>query len=359
MQKRFIFLAAALFALAACQGHERNSVTGSYGMSVLTGQVSMAADMPNQSPAGVQMSVHGTGMMTVLAADGRFTFAGVPENAVLDFSRADVHASMAAPSSSGPLAIELSANSAHGGKRHSSAPPPWLQFEGTVKSVGTGTLTVTDVRKGDVTFTVDTSTVIMQGENKAVDLSTLKTGTQVHVMALMKGTTLTAVRIIVQDGTDNEGSGQQGTTMTANGTVTATGTGQITVHTEDEGDVVVKIDSTTIIRKQGTTITAADIKVGDQVNTLGTRIDAHTEQARQIEVRGIDQDNEVHGTVTAVGSSSITVAGVMITVDTTTVIRKEGQVISLSDIKVGDKVEAEGTRVNATTLAAKQIQVED
>jgi len=51
--------------------------------------------------------------------------------------------------------------------------------------------------------------------------------------------------------------------------------------------VVVMVDSSTIIKKQGVLITLADIHVGDEVNTMGKRIDDHTLQARQIEVRGV------------------------------------------------------------------------
>jgi len=245
----------------------------------------------------------------------------------------------------------------HGGKRHAAAPPPWIQLEGTLKTVGSGSIVLTDEHLGDVTILVDSLTVITQG-NKTLTLADLKSGEQVHVQALTKGSDKIAVRIIVQDA-DNEPGDDQGSTMTANGTVTAVGSGQITVHTEDNGDVVVKIDSSTIIRRQGQTITAADLKVGDQVNAMGTKVDAHTLLAKQIEVRGIDQNQEVHGTVTQVGTSSLTVAGVTINVDSSTVIKKKGTTITLSDIKVGDQVEAEGTRVDANTLLARQINVED
>ncbi len=245
----------------------------------------------------------------------------------------------------------------HGGKRHAAAPPPWIQYEGTLKTVGTSSIVLTDEHLGDVTILVDSLTVITQGD-KPLTLADLKSGEQVHVQALPKGTDKVAVRIIVQD-TETEPGDDQGTTMTANGTVIAVGTGQITVHTEDHGDVVVMIDSSTIIRREGQTLTAADIKVGDQVNAMGTKVDDHTLKAKQIEVRGIDQNQEVHGTVTKVGTSSITVAGVTINVDSSTVIKKKGMKIQLSDIKVGDQVEAEGTRVDENTLLARQINVED
>ena len=41
------------------------------------------------------------------------------------------------------------------------------------------------------------------------------------------------------------------------------------------------------IKKQGVHITLADIHVGDEVNTMGKKIDDLTLQARQIEVRGV------------------------------------------------------------------------
>ena len=247
---------------------------------------------------------------------------------------------------------------ANGGRRHSSAPPPWIQFEGTIKSLGSNSFVLTVEHLGDVTITVDTNTAINQGAT-TLKFADLKTGEQVHVQAVTKGTDKLAVRVIVQNDTGNEPPDDSGTTMTANGTVTATGSGQITVHTEEKGDVVVQIDNSTIIRREGQTLTPADIKVGDQVNALGTKVDDHTLKATQIEVRGIDQNQEVHGTVTKVGTSSLVVAGVTINVDSSTVIKKKGQTIALSDIKVGDKVNAEGTRVDASTLNARQIEVED
>ena len=74
--------------------------------------------------------------------------------------------------------------------------------------------------------------------------------------------------------------------MTANGTVTAVGSSDLTVRTEEKGSVTVKTDANTIIRKQGTTVHLSDIVVGDEVNSVGTRVDDHTLLAKQIEVRG-------------------------------------------------------------------------
>jgi hypothetical protein len=74
-----VLVVAALMALVACRG-EQATVTGAYGAGVVVGKVAVTG-LNNDSPAGVQVWVRGTGMTTTLAEDGAFTFAEVPENA--------------------------------------------------------------------------------------------------------------------------------------------------------------------------------------------------------------------------------------------------------------------------------------
>ncbi len=74
--------------------------------------------------------------------------------------------------------------------------------------------------------------------------------------------------------------------LTANGQVTVVVGTTLTVLTQPKGEVVVQTDASTIIRKQGQRITAAEILPGDHVNCLGTRISEQAMKAQQIEVRG-------------------------------------------------------------------------
>ena len=68
---------------------------------------------------------------------------------------------------------------------------------------------------------------------------------------------------------------------------------------------------------------------------------------------------ELSGFVTAKGADSLTVRGVAVKVTTTTVIRNGHTSLTLSDIEVGDHVQARGTRDAAgTTLTATEIKVE-
>ena len=109
-------LLCVLPLLAACRDRER-SLSQTYGEGVLSAQVVVGSSMVNRDPAGIQVMVRGTGMTTTLASDGRFTFAGVPENAELQFTRpADaINASPSLGRSSGPMVIEVDSNGARAG----------------------------------------------------------------------------------------------------------------------------------------------------------------------------------------------------------------------------------------------------
>lgn len=110
--------ALLLVVAAAVAGCGRQTVTGSYGSGVVSGRVTMASWMTSASPAGVEVSIPSTGMMQVLAADGRFTFAGVPADADLRFVRHDgIDAKLSTAAVRGPLEIELSKDAARLRKR--------------------------------------------------------------------------------------------------------------------------------------------------------------------------------------------------------------------------------------------------
>ncbi len=278
--------------LSACNGRE--SVTGGYGSGVVTGKVTMAAGVSNSSPAGVRLSVAGTGVSRVLGPDGNFLFAGVPERAELRFTREDgISASLTVAADGAPLTIELSPTSASRSSRVRAVnpiQPPYSEFEGTIRTSGTASIVVTDSHKIDVTILLNDATVIRHGDT-TIAAGDLKAGDRIHVKATFKDNTYTATLILVQDTGSGDSSGdsgnQGGTTMTANGTVKSVGSGQLVVTTVPHGDVTVQVDGSTVIRRQGSIITLADITAGDEVNTMGTRVDDHTEKAIQIEVRGV------------------------------------------------------------------------
>jgi Domain of unknown function (DUF5666) len=277
-----IVVVAAVIALAACRGHEE--ITGGYGSVGVSGVVTMAVGMSNSSPMGVRVSVSGTGMSAVLGTDGRFSFYGVPEQAELVFMRDDVNARLRLTSSPAPLQIELNSNKASLGRRR-AGPRPLMQVEGLITAVSATEITVHDSHNQDVTAKITTDTIIRKGD-KTLQASDLKMGDQVHMDVNVSGTDKTAVRITLQNPDDGDDD-KDGMTVTANGIVKTVGTSSLTVSTVPKGDIVVNVDDKTIIRKQGDKITLADIKVNDEVNCMGTRVDDKTMLARQIEVRGV------------------------------------------------------------------------
>jgi hypothetical protein len=231
-------------------------------------------------------------MSTLLGPDGRFTFAGMPDNAELHFMRAadGIDARLGVPSS-GSLTIELNSNSARGRKRAvPSVPAVQLQIEGTVVTATADSLTVHSSHGEDVTVKLTDTTVIRHGQTP-IAAADLKTGDRVHVKANVSGDTKTATEVIVQNEGEDDGSEDGGTTMTANGTVKSVGTDSLVVSTVPKGDVTVQVDASTDIKKQGDHITLAGIHAGDEVNTMGTKVDDHTLKARQIEVRGKGKDH--------------------------------------------------------------------
>ena len=290
------WLLFSMIALGACRNHE--AVTGSYGNGVVTGRAMVVAGS-STSPAGVRVSVGGTGMSAILGDDGGFTFVGVPDNGELRFTREDgIDAVLDIPASSHTLSVRLQPTGIQStsSRRRSAPTTPSLQFEGLIKSVTPKILVITASHGGDVTLQIGPDTRIRKGGTPLL-VTDLKVGDRVHATASVKDEVKTAVEITLQnpeDDADNEDH-DKNATMTANGTVTQAGATSLTVKTVPRGDVIVKVDGKTVIRKQGAIITAAGIHVGDEINSMGTRIDDHTMTAIQIEVRGNSKDDGGHG----------------------------------------------------------------
>lgn len=275
---RSAVVAMTVIVVVGCTGREA-SITSGYGDRVLAGQVTIAAGMLNSSPAGVRVIVGTTGMSAVLDSTGNFMFVGVPEIGELHFTRSEdgIDARLPLDGIVAPVVIELSASTASTGRRRSTQPTVLRQYEGLVEDISATSITV-----NDAVLTINADTVIRKG-NDALTAADIHEGDRVHVKA--NGTI--AVEIKLQNADEGNGGGQGGTTMTANGTVTATGATEIKVFTQPRGEVTVQIDADTVIKKQGVRITAAEIHLNDQVNSIGTRVDDHTLKARQIEVRGV------------------------------------------------------------------------
>lgn len=178
--------------------------------------------------------------------------------------------------------VAADASSPARGRKRAVAKDRLLQVEGIVKTASTDTLVVISSHGEEVTIKLDPATIIRHG-NTNLTPADLHEGDRVHVKVKVVDGVSVAVEVKLQNPAEDP---EEGSNATANGLVVSVGAEELTVRTVPRGDVLVRVDSNTIIKRQGDRIQLSEILVGWEVNTHGTRIDAQTIHAVQIEVRG-------------------------------------------------------------------------
>ena len=367
-----VVVAAAM--LAACNSRRESPTAASYGMDMLSGQVAVSG-LPNGNPAGVEVSVRGTGMKTTLTDDGQFLFAGVPEGAQLDFYRAadGIQASMKVDAATGFLSIELTKTTANATKRSSrhrgSSPTREVvyEFEGTVVSSAADSLVIYTSMKEEETFALSADTIIRKGQTTYAAADLLE-GWRVHVKAKKNADdTYSATVVIVQNTGGGDDDGAPPAVKEYEGTVVSSSATQLVVFTSHGEEKTFTVNGDTEIRKGNTPIAPEDILKGWRVHVKATEAtDSTTSTTTSTATQVIVQNNppeevELEGSVVSVGSSSFVMTtddgDVTVEVSPSTQIRKSNKKISLGDVHAGDAVAVEGTRVDATTVTAKKVTV--
>ncbi|HXI11104.1 MAG TPA: DUF5666 domain-containing protein [Thermoanaerobaculia bacterium] len=284
MSKTLVMIAAVLSSsLVGCQNSER-TITGSFGSAVVSGQVAMTGELEGSSPAGMVVSVVGTGMTMTLSADGRFAFVGAPKESTLTFRRsADGFEESHQVGAGNNLIVSLGKKPSSGRKR--GATTRVTQIEGLIKQVSPTSITVTSSHGVDVVLDINDKTSIRKGKD-TLTTAALKVGDRVHVRAEMR-TELAGVAIEIKlqnaEGDDDDKDKDDGTAA-ANGSVASLGDKQLVVTTHAGLQITVKITDQTSIKRQGRAITFAEIKVGDRVEAKGIPINAATITATKITV---------------------------------------------------------------------------
>jgi hypothetical protein len=136
----------------------------------------------------------------------------------------------------------------------------------------------------------------------------------------------------------------------------------------------VAIDEQTVIRKGQTALEATDLEPGDRVHVMASgpnesmlAVQIMLQNTGDGEDDGDDDDvpavGTANGLVSAVGTSQLSVTTgsgremiVMVTPETE--IKSRGRALAFSEIEVGDRVEAMGRRIDATTIEARKINVQ-
>lgn len=362
---RIAVMMMVALVLGACTRERRDTLTGSYGEELLSGQVVMSGTA-NTSPAGVRVSVRGTGMTTTLQDDGQFYFAGVPANADLDFSReADgVAATLRMEQSSGFVVVELAQTNAKKSSRRRTVGKTretTYEFEGVIRAATAESIVVFTSKKEEVTIALTAETIIRHG-NRTVTPAELLPNTRVHVKARKVADAYSAISVWVQNEDDGDDDGEEPAVVREyEGTVRSASATQLVVFTSKKEEVTFTLTATTDVRKGNTPVAPASIVPGTRVHVKATDNADGTKTATRVTVQNTNVAAELEGTVASVGTTSLVVTTASgdqtVNVSKSTQIRKSGKKISLADVAAGDTVEVSGTRVDATTVDAKKITV--
>lgn len=380
IRKSLLLAVVVVMGLAACN-RERASLTSSYGQGVVTGQVTMAAGLG--TPAGLEVSVRGTGMTTTLAEDGRFAFAGVPENAALEFRRADgIDASMRLAANDGFVAVEVNKNGTSM-KRRGPGGVAVTELEGIVVSASATELVIDDRRAGETTVVLDATTVIRKGKTPVAPAD-LVAGTRVHVRATKTPDALTALLVIVQntgDDDDDDSNDDNGGFRRENeGIVRAVTATSLTVFTSHGQEVTFTLNDQTVIRKGKTVLTAADIKPDYRVHVRATEsasgpvatlvIVQSTKPGDDDDDSGDDDGNdddqpavrEFEGTIRSASATELVVftshrQEVTFVLDAQTEIRRGNERLTAADLKADMRVHVKA-KVEGTTNTAVRVTVQ-
>jgi hypothetical protein len=358
--RQLVVAVAVMMALAACRG-DRETITGSYGSGILAGSVVLAGI--EGSPEGVEVSVRDTGMTTVLGADGRFTFAGVPENAILDFRRADgVQASLAVNGNGkGRITIELGKGGANKSSTRGNKNKDKQEFEGLILTASASEITLLTSQRQEVTIGLTGETVIRKG-NQMLLAADLLPDTRVHVRARKVDDAYVAQQIVVQGGGEDDEDGERPQLRQYEGTVVRAGATELVIFDAHKAEVAFAITAETVVRKGNTPVAPADLLPGQRVHVKATVAAGGAATAVQITLQNTrEQAASVSGTVLGVAGSNITVktksGEAVVQTNASTRIREKGKAIGLSDISAGDSLSAKGTRVSENTILASEVEI--
>jgi hypothetical protein len=136
------------------------------------------------------------------------------------------------------------------------------------------------------------------------------------------------------------------------------------VVTDRRGPRTIRTSIATHIEKDDHRISLSQVLPGDQVEVEGVLLSDGSLLAREIEVEGEDEDeNEVEftGTIDSINVTDnvLVISGRTVIVTPSTVIKKDGQRVSIDQLVIGDRVEVEGVRLADGTILATELEVRD
>ena len=330
-------LALVLLAAACGSASDPDTMPAANGSAVVQGNV-MGSGMQN-----MRVAVPSSSAATTIDATGGFLLTDVPKGAAaLQFSGGGQNATLATaavvPGEFRRLTVSISGTSV---TEHNELTE--TEFEGTVDAIDGKVLTVAG-RKVAVTDATK-----IEKDDAAATFADLVLGTPVEVEGTLNADgTVTASEISIEERNEAE-------RIAFVGTLT-----QITGNTLTVGGRMVNVSPTTVIVKGDTTLTLADLKVGDRLLVRGAvQADMSVNATRIRVLPREDEPEEMHvaGKVTAVDAAhgTFTIGDTVIATDANTEFEGSG-FQSLADLKVGDFALAEVIRRADGSLLAEEVK---
>jgi len=328
-------LVLVLLAAACGSSSDPDSMPAANGGAVVQGTV-MGGGTQN-----MRVAVPSSSAATTTDTAGGFVLTGVPKGAAaLQFSGGGQSATLATaavvPGEFRRLTVSISGTRV---TEHSEQTE--TEFEGTVDAIDGMVLTVAG-RKVAVTDATK-----IRKDDAAATFADLVLGTPVEVEGTLNADgSVTASEISIEDRNDAERIAFVGTlTQIAGNALTVDG-------------VTVNVGSATVIVKGDTTLTLADLKVGDRLLVRGAVQADKSINATRIRVlqrEGEPEEMHVAGKVTALGTDNFRIGDTVITVDAKTEFEGNG-LHSLADLKLGDFVFAEVMKQAGGSLLAEEVK---
>jgi hypothetical protein len=164
-----------------------------------------------------------------------------------------------------------------------------------------------------------------------------------------------------------------GRSLEYEGTIREKGESTLTIFTSHRTEVVVAVNDDTVIRKGNTTFTFEELEVDWRVHVKAFDLEGVL-TAREVMVQNMgeddadDGDDDPEATMTANGTVLSNEGGtivvrtsahgdVTVQTDGSTLIRRQGEVVTVDEIEVDWEINSMGSRVDDTTLLARQIEV--
>jgi hypothetical protein len=327
-------LILVLLAAACGSANDPDSMPAANGGGAVQGSV-MGGGLQN-----MRVAVPSSSAATTTDATGGFVLTDVPKGAAaLQFSGGGRSATLAMPAvvpgEFRRLTVSISGTSV---TEHSEQTE--TEFEGTVDAIDGMVLTVAG-RKVAVTDATK-----IRKDDAAATFADLVLGAPVEVEGTLNADgSVTASEISIEDKADR---------VVFVGTLT-----QIAGNTLTVGGRTVNVGSATVIVKGDTTLTLADLKVGDHVLVRGVVQADKSVNATRIRVlpREDEPEEEMHvsGKVAAVGANTFTIGDTVISVDAKTEFEGNG-LHGLADLKLGDFVFAEVMKQADGSLLAEEVK---